>query len=525
MKKLNGRWLIILVVMVAVVVTTMVMNGRHTNESASKVAGTMDIDNGDTKINWDRYPTTDIELTESLNITASGTYHLTGELTNGLVTISAGDEGVVRLILDNVSITNPDGPAIACYSGDDLVIELIGENYLEDGEAYLSKYDADVTGALYSKADLSFQGDGKLELVGNYMDGIVGKDDVKFNSGAYNIEAADDGIRGKDSVHIVSGDFVIEAGADGIKSTNETVTGKGFVLIEDGNFNLSTGAKGIKAINSILIYSGDYTVQSTDDAIHSNNYIGIIDGKVNIVSGDDGVHADRELIVDGGDITIAKSYEGMEAQAVTIRGGNVHIVSSDDGINAGGGADTSANNRPGAGTFDADEKCVLTIDGGEVYINASGDGVDSNGWLYFNGGSVVIDGPTNNGNGALDIGLGIVMNGGSVLAVGASGMAESLGASSSVYNASIYLASTQPANTVIEIKDSDGNTVIKHTAAKSFSHIAVGDERFQLGEKYVLYLDGEEYTNFTISGIVTTVGNANVNQMMPGGGPGNGQKP
>ncbi|MBR3131950.1 carbohydrate-binding domain-containing protein [Candidatus Saccharibacteria bacterium] len=500
--------------MVSVLTTSIYLNNQHNDNTANKVTNTISADNGDLKINWNRYPTTDIELSESLIITESGTYHLTGSLSDGLVTIRAREDGVVRLILDNVTISNSSGPAIACYSGDDLVIELVGENTLEDGVTYSAEFDEDVTGAIYSKADLTFDGEGSLDLAANYADGLVGKDDLKINNGNYKITANDDGIRGKDSVYIVDGDFNINAKADAIKSTNETDTDKGFVMIENGNYNIVAGAKGIKAINSVLIQNGNFSLQTYDDAVHSNNYVGIINGKINITSGDDGIHADRELIIDGGTITVAKAYEGLEAQVVTINNGKISLTTSDDGINAGGGADASATNRIGASPFAADENCVLSINGGELYINASGDGVDSNGWLYINGGNTIVDGPTNNGNGALDSGMGIVMNGGEVIALGSSGMAETLGSSSSVFNVSMYFDSQQSAKTKIEIKNSKNETVVSHTSAKTFSHIAVGSEKFQFGESYTIYLDGEENRNFTISSITTTVGNNNVNQPM-----------
>lgn len=516
---LKISWPILLVILASVLVAVIAMNINHTDDNASKIASSIDTDNGDLKINWDRYATVDVELSSTYTITQSGIYHFTGTLEDGAIVVRADSEAEVKLILDNVTITNTSGPAIACYVADDCIIELVGKNTLTDGDSYSTDYDEDVTGAIYSKADLTLQGDGSLALSANYQDGIVGKDDVKFNSGTYSIVAVDDGIRGKDSVYIVDGDFTIKSGADGIKSTNETDTGKGFVLIENGNFSLTTSAKGIKAISSILIYDGDFAINSTDDAVHSNNYVGIVGGKLNITSGDDGVHADKQLIVEDGKITIAKSYEGLEAQVITINGGDISIASSDDGINAGGGNDGSANNRMGAGMFDADENCVLSINGGNVYINASGDGVDSNGWLYFNGGTVAVDGPTNNGNGALDSGMGIVMNGGTVIAVGSSGMAETLGSSSGIYNASIYFSATQATGTVIEIKDASNETILSHTAAKAFNHIAVGTESFKLGSTYTIYLNGEKYNSFTISNVVTTVGSSSSNQnMMPGGG-------
>ena len=227
---------------------------------------------------------------------------------------------------------------------------------------------------------------------------------------------------------------------------------------------------------------------------------------MNVSAGDDGIHADRELIIDGGDVHINRAYEGLEAQVVTINNGDISLTTNDDGINAGGGADQSSQNRPGANPLSADENCILNINGGNLYINSAGDGVDSNGWLYFNGGTTLVDGPTNNGNGALDSGMGIIMNGGEVLAVGSSGMAETLGNTSSINNISIYLDTAQSANATLTITDSEDNIIVEHTSAKQFSHIAYGSPALQFGQTYTLYLDNEKIAEFTISNITTIVG-------------------
>ena len=510
--KFDPRRFIAGIALIAILVVAIILNLNHTATDISKFASALDIDNGDLDIDWGRYPTTDINLTEAVTtINKSGTYHLTGTLEDGAIVISAASSDKVRLILDNVNLKHDDSPVISCYKADDLVIELIGENTIEDGN-FAEDYDEDEIGAIYANADLTFQGDGTLNLISNFGDAIIGKDDIKFNSGTYHITAADDAIRGKDSVYIVNGNFTVNSTADSIKTTNDTTLGKGFILIENGNFSLtSTTAKGLKSTKSTLIYGGNFAINAYDDAIHSDNYIGVTGGTINIASGDDGIHANSELIVDGGAITIAKAYEGIEAQVVTINDGNISLTTNDDGINAGGGADNSSQNRPGANPFSADENCILTINGGNIYINSAGDGVDSNGWLYINGGTTIVDGPTNNGNGALDAGMEIIMHGGTVLAVGSSGMSESLGSNSSVYNISVYFTTIQPAGTTIEIKNSTDETILTHTSAKTFSHLAAGTTNFALGETYTIYLDGEEYQKFTISGITTNIGRAQNN--------------
>ena len=508
-RKLDYKILVLVGIIIGVLIIATIINGRFINNGADKLANMIDVDNGDQKINWERYHTIEMELTETLKITQSGVYYIRGSLEDGSITIDVGVDGVVKLILDNISIRNSSGPAISCYNGDDLVIELVGENYLEDGITYLPEYDEDITGAIYSKADLTFQGEGKLVLIANYQDGIVGKDDLKFNSGIYDITAKDDGVRGKDSIYIMNGRFNVRSMADAFKTTNDADTKKGFIMVKDGTFNIESSEKGLEAVNNILIYNGNFVINSHDDAIHSNNYIGLMGGSFDISSGDDGIHADKELIIDGGEIVIQKAYEGLEAQAITINDGEINIASSDDGINAGGGADLSTNNQRKTGPFDADTNCILTINGGDIYINANGDGIDSNGHLYFNGGVVVIDGPINDSNGALDASASIIMNGGIVIATGSSGMAETLGNNSSVHSISIYFSSMQPANTVIAIKNSADETIIMHTSAKIFDHLAVGAKDFVPGETYTIYINGERYQDFVISDTVTIIGNPN----------------
>lgn len=455
---MNYKWLLAIPVAVIAIVVGIVVNDNLGHSSSENISELIDIDNDDLDIDWTKYSTYDFNLSETVNIYKSGTYNITGTLNAGGININVED-GFVKLILNNVSITNPNGPAISCTAGDELVIELVGENYLKDGSSYDSKLDEDIKGTIYSKADLTFTGEGFLNVTANYQDGIVSKDDLTFRNGTYNIYAQDDGIRGKDSVRITDGDFVINAGADAIKSNNETDNAKGFVYVEKG--------------------------------------------KILISCGDDGIHAERYLIIDDGEIEIAKSYEGLEAPNITINNGAISVNSNDDGINAGSGTSESNTPRPG-GMMDADESCVVTINGGSIYVNAAGDGIDSNGYVYINGGSVVVDGPTNNGNGALDAGIGFVVKGGEAIAVGSSGMADTFGVNSTIDSISYYLSSTYNAGSKIEIKDSNGDMILTHTSAKKFSHIAAVSEKFMIGETYTIYINGKSISKILLVSTVTS---------------------
>ena len=114
--------------------------------------------------------------------------------------------------------------------------------------------------------------------------------------------------------------------------------------------------------------------------------------------------------------------------------------------------------------------------------------------------------------------MGIIMNGGEVIAIGSSGMIDTPNKTSSNYNISVYLSEVKSANTFIKVVNSDGETVLSHTSAKSFSHLALATPAFNLGEVYTLYLDNEIAYIFTISGSTTNVGENANRQSGPGPG-------
>lgn len=466
---------------------------------------------------------TDAEMT----ITEEGTYVLSGTQTD-TVTVAAGENDKVQLVLDNVNLAVTDGPAIYIRSADKVTITLTDgtENTVSDGENYtVTDGDTTVDAAIFSKADLTINGNGRLTVNGNCKHAVVSKDDLIIAAGTLDIRAQNVGLNGKDCVKISDGNITIDAGSDGVRSDNAEDTDRGYVYIEGGTLVINAGNdgiqaetalkadnatvtikagagseqslsysdasyKGLKAGSDILLSGGTYSISSQDDCIHSNNTVSIADGIFTLASGDDGIHADTDLSVSGGDITISKSYEGLEGSRILISGGNIDITSSDDGLNAAGGNDSSGmGNRPGMGGFSSSTG-EIEISGGYTLVNASGDGIDSNGTFTVTGGVTLVSGPTNSGNGAFDYDGSATVTGGVLVALGSSGMAQ--GFSAAENQGAIFCSfDAQDGETAFTVCDEDGKAVVSFTPAKAYNSAVVTAPGIQEGESYTLLAGGE----------------------------------
>ena len=322
-------------------------------------------------------------------------------------------------------------------------------------------------------------------------------------------------------------------------------------MITGGNITLAAGAgststnnnidsiKGIKGLVSVWIEGGTFVIDADDDAVHSNGNIIINGGEFLISTGDDGIHADTALTINGGNIQITESYEGLESAVITINAGMIHVISSDDGINVAGGVDGSGMN-PGMGTrpnrggrlgaagqdaFAYSGSYYLYINGGYVVVEAGGDGLDINGAIVMTDGMVLVHGPTEQMNGALDYDGGYKITGGLLVAVGSAGMAQAPDQSSSQYSLLMNLNSTLQAGTLIHIQDSNGEDILTFVPRKNIQSLSFSSPLLEEGETYTIfyggsstgtvvdglyqggsYSGGTQLASFKVSDIVTRLG-------------------
>lgn len=519
----------------------------------------------------DRDLRTDYEITSSINlneitdstltISQEGVFALSGTF-SGQVRINC-DGGKVQLVLNHADITCPNGSAIYVENAKKVFITLAenSENTISDGTGYAN---ASVSGAaIFSSESLTINGTGHLTVNGNENEGIVSKDDLTITGGNLTVNAVGNGIRGKDHVAVYDGNIQITSGSDGLKSSNATDEGKGFIYIQNGNFVIdaaedgmqaeseliiadgsfqitsgggidnaeekhddmmggfrmqnttsshtaedSVSVKGLKAGSVLYLSGGMFSMNTADDALHSNGNLYIAGGNLQLSAGDKGMHADAELHISDGLVNILQSYEGIEAADILVSGGTVRLNSSDDGFNASDGSDQGARG-------DA-VNCSLTISGGDVYVNANGDGLDSNGTLSITGGTVLVDGPENNGNGALDANNGIICSGGLLIAAGSSGMAEY--PDEAAQNVIVItLDSYQNPDTLVTLCDDQNTEILSYAPSKKFDSVIISSDALESGKSYTLCLDGTESGSVTLEDSVSFIGEPRA-MGMPGGG-------
>jgi hypothetical protein len=633
-----------------------------------------------------------------LSINAGGTYTISGYLADGQIIVNTENKDDVILILNGTDIRSSSNTAVYIKKANKAMIILADGTVNRIFQADISlgiplfvpmvnfiladTSEDDPNSAIYSKADLTFSGAGALALETRFADGITSKDELIFESGSYNITAADDAISGKDFILVKNGKFILNAGGDGFKSDNDSDTTLGYINILSGDikitssgdaisaereinittgiFNLTTGggsnktlvdslsakgikagvkteinggtftfnnaddaiqsndeliinggtftistsddaihadssltikngnitinkcfeaiesfqitimngnfqitssedaitaetnlhivdgeftitsgggsskvtadsssAKAIKGLKNVLIDNGICAINSADDAVHSNYFVTINGGSFTISTADDAVHGDSTVTVNDGIINITKSYEGIESKILTINDGEIHVVSSDDGLNAADGSE--GGNRPGQpgqgpGQPPAAGNFFLNINGGNIVINANGDGVDINGSIYMTGGSLIIDGPTSDGNGAVDYDRTFKLTAGYLAASGSAGMALAPDNTSTQNSVLINFRSGLQANTMFHIQSSNGEDILTLVPVKRYASVAFSSAKLTRGITYDVYSGGSstgtktdgiyyggtynpgnKLTSFTVNSVVTKV--------------------
>ena len=471
-----------------------------------------------------------VEITDgTITITDEGTYVLSGTMSDGMIIVDAEDSDKVQLVLNNAEITCASSAAIYVKNADKVFITTAtdSENALTNGGEYEAIDDNNIDGVIFSKTDLTLNGQGTLNIKANAGHGIVSKDDLVLTSGTYNINAEKHGLQGKDCLSIADGRYMIECGKDGLHT-------EGNLDIVNGTFLIKSGDDGMHADEALTIYDGKIDISQSYEGIEGKT-IDIIDGDISVVSSDDGLNAAQgstDAVNVSGNETVMEGQKPGDGQTPPEKPEGADGKASQEGADGqtppekpDGNADTASNNgtmpnaskpseNPGNGGAEngdnpmgnggapgqAEEGVYLRIVGGTLHVNASADGLDSNGDLYITGGEVYVSGPTSDGDSALDYDGNASITGGVLVAAGSSGMAQNFGNDSTQGVMMVKVDSAEEGST-ISLADSEGNELVSWQPDKTYTCVIVSTPDVEKGSTYTLKT-GDAETEVTMESLV-----------------------
>ena len=413
----------------------------------------------------------------TVTFTKAGTYLLSGELQEGqLVVDLPGENDKIQLVLDGVNVTNSNSAALYVKNADKVFVTTASgtENSISATGEFVQTDDNNVDGAVYSKDDIVFNGEGILKVASAAGHGIVSKNDLKITGGTIEVTSASKALQGKDMVGIAGGTVNLDAGTDGIDSVN--------VALYEGSVNIKAADEGINSDVTdentdpvVLLAGAALNIEAGDDAVQSTGDVTLSGGTVKIVSGGGSVNAAEhyddmafgqmggwpgrgqqgprfggeqsntgEINFDTDDDSSAgegTKNKGIKAANIYLKGGVLDIDAQDDALNADGeilvedgtydivagddGLHASEKVTVNKGVINVEaweglEATIVTINDGEITISANDDGINAtqkvsslSPAVEINGGNITINmaqGDTD----ALDSNGTLYINGGTV---------------------------------------------------------------------------------------------------------------
>ena len=430
----------------------------------------------------------------SLTVTAQYSHGISANddlvITGGTITISAVDDAIHA----NDSIRIKDA-AITVTAGDD---GLLTSNEVENGYLYIESGTLDITAS---------------------GDGIHTTGDITVAGGEINISAGDDGIHSDASVFVQSGTILISDCYEGIEALIIDVSG-GDVSIncEDDGFNANGGS-------SDMFGGGGKMGGGRNDGTFGH-------GGMRGSGTDDGTTGERPTPPDMGE-------EGMTGERPTPPDMGEEGTTGErptppdmgeEGMSGGMPAGQETDTASGSGQSSADTEDVetyISISGGNIRIvnevGQDADGLDSNGDIKISGGTIYISLLGTGSNCAVDYASesgGVAeITGGTIIACGASSMAEGFDSTSSQASILYNTSTVAEAGTTLTVTDADGSVLLSWEVPCSFSSALISCPEMKVGGTYTVSAGGTS-EEVTLESVSVTYGEAQGG--MPGGDMGQG---
>ncbi len=225
-----------------------------------------------------------------LNISAPGTYHLTGELT-GQIYVNVGNEDKVKLRLNGVGIVNTGAPCIQIDNADKVTVNVVdgSSNYLE---CYTTNADADA--ALYSKDDLKIKGMGYLYVFCDNEHGVACNNDLEIEECELVVDAEKTGISSHKTIFINSGNIITNGDNCGIRCWDyieiaggsvvacggkKSAADRGGIISDTGNFYINGGTVFAVGMNQTVPIGQMSALVAFPEVLTKDNVVAVsIDG-------------------------------------------------------------------------------------------------------------------------------------------------------------------------------------------------------------------------------------------------------
>ncbi len=399
-------------------------------------------------------------------------------ITGGTITISAVDDAIY--VNDSIRIKDA---AITATAGDD---GLLTTNEVENGYLYIESGTLDITAS---------------------GDGIHTTGDITVAGGEINISAGDDGIHSDDSVFVQSGTILISNCYEGVEALIIDVSG-GDVSIncEDDGFNANGGS-------GDMFGGGGQMGGGRNDGTFGH-------GGMQGSGTDDGMTGERPTPPDMGE-------EGMTGERPTPPGMGEEGTTGErptppdmgeEGMSGGMPAGQETETASGSGRSSADTEDVetyISISGGNIRIvneiGQDADGLDSNGDIKISGGTIYISLLGTGSNCAVDYASesgGVAeITGGTIIACGASSMAEGFDSTSTQASILYNTSTVAEAGTTLTVTDADGSVLLSWEVPCSFSSALISCPEMKVGGTYTVSAGGTS-EEITLEDVSTTYGDS-----------------
>ena len=365
------------------------------------------------------------------------------------------------------------------------------------GDALKSNNDEDA-----SRGFITIDG-GTLRLVAG-DDGVDAHTLFRVTGGDVTVEAADDAFHSEVLGRVTGGTVEVNAGDDAFHAEFE-------LSVDGGEVNVASCVEGYEA-EKVYVTGGSSRIVASDDAVNAS----IADLREQALGGDaaaagdpgadaagdgqmpelpdgqqqdpgagqmpdgqmpqggaPGAGGDQQMPDGAGQMPQAPDAADAGTDAQAGRGGRGGFDKADgqqrqrlDGAEDFGGGRGGF----GGGMAGTSEECLIQVSGGTLVVVAGGDGIDSNGSIEVTGGTVLVTGPTNSADSALDYELEATIDGGTVLAVGPMGMAT--GFTGGTQPSALVSASGRAGDTVALVGP-DGSVLAAFTAEAAFQSVVI----------------------------------------------------